>query len=124
MCESRVWTALAIASCLTAVGCSSDEPAASQRGRGVGSAGSSVGIGSNPTPGGPVAANGGNALVPLAGGASPGSPVVGGDGNKVCASAIVQTAKNNPTVVFVIDGSGSMCAPFGNGGTRWDAVRK
>jgi hypothetical protein len=28
-----------------------------------------------------------------------------------------------PTVAFVIDGSGSMCAPFG-GGTRWTELRK
>ena len=40
----------------------------------------------------------------------------------VCASAIVQTAKNMPTIVFVIDGSGSMCAPFGMS-TRWQALR-
>jgi hypothetical protein len=41
---------------------------------------------------------------------------------KVCASATVQTTKNPPTVYFVIDGSGSMCADFG-GSTRWQALR-
>lgn len=47
-----------------------------------------------------------------------------GAGGKVCASALVQTAKNDPTIEFVIDGSGSMCAPFGSdGATRWQALR-
>lgn len=41
---------------------------------------------------------------------------------KVCASATVQTVKAPPTVYFVIDGSGSMCADFG-GVTRWQALR-
>jgi hypothetical protein len=41
---------------------------------------------------------------------------------KVCASAVVQTSKNMPSIVFVIDGSGSMCAQFG-GSTRWQALR-
>lgn len=41
---------------------------------------------------------------------------------RVCASATVQTVKAPPTVYFVIDGSGSMCADFG-GTTRWEALR-
>jgi len=45
-----------------------------------------------------------------------------GDG-KICASAVVQTVKTTPTIAFVIDGSGSMCAPFGSGSTRWNALR-
>jgi len=44
-------------------------------------------------------------------------------GPKVCASAVVQSSKVPPTVAFVIDGSGSMCAPYGAGGTRWQALR-
>lgn len=40
----------------------------------------------------------------------------------VCASAVVQTNKTMPSIVFVIDGSGSMCAPFGMS-TRWQALR-
>jgi hypothetical protein len=40
----------------------------------------------------------------------------------ICASAVVHTSKNMPTIVFVIDGSGSMCAPFGSS-TRWEALR-
>lgn len=61
----------------------------------------------------------------LAGGAAV-APVSGGLANKpgqVCASAVVRTAKATPTIVFVIDGSGSMCAPFGGTGTRWQALR-
>jgi Mg-chelatase subunit ChlD len=41
---------------------------------------------------------------------------------KACASAVVRTTKTMPSIVFVIDGSGSMCAPFGSG-TRWQALR-
>ena len=44
-------------------------------------------------------------------------------GDEICASAVVQTNKNMPTVVFVVDGSGSMCAPFGETTTRWQALR-
>lgn len=44
-------------------------------------------------------------------------------GDEICASAVVQTNKNMPTVVFVIDGSGSMCAPFGETTTRWQSLR-
>jgi hypothetical protein len=53
-----------------------------------------------------------------------GSPVVGRgtQGEEICASTVVTTMKNMPTVVFVIDGSGSMCAPFGMS-TRWQALR-
>jgi hypothetical protein len=47
----------------------------------------------------------------------------GGITSKVCASAVVQAAKTPPIVSFVIDGSGSMCAPYGAGGTRWQALR-
>jgi Mg-chelatase subunit ChlD len=52
------------------------------------------------------------------------SPVVrgGSQGEEICASTVVSTMKNMPTVVFVIDGSGSMCAPFGMS-TRWQALR-
>jgi hypothetical protein len=42
--------------------------------------------------------------------------------NQTCASAVVRTMKTMPTIVFVIDGSGSMCAPFGQS-TRWQGLR-
>ena len=41
----------------------------------------------------------------------------------VCASAEVAATRVIPTVLFVIDGSGSMNAPFGNG-TRWSVLRE
>ncbi|MEY4576821.1 MAG: hypothetical protein RL701_1524, partial [Pseudomonadota bacterium] len=41
-----------------------------------------------------------------------------------CASATVTATRVTPTVHFVIDGSGSMNAPFGGGnGTRWSVLR-
>jgi hypothetical protein len=46
----------------------------------------------------------------------------GPSGSDVCASAIVTSMRNMPNIVFVVDGSGSMCAPFGSG-TRWQALR-
>jgi hypothetical protein len=46
----------------------------------------------------------------------------GPNGSDVCASALVTSMKNMPNIVFVIDGSGSMCAPFGSS-TRWQALR-
>src|SRR5690349_175235 len=105
-----------LASCLAAIGCSSAETSAPVRGRGSSTGVGFAGSGANPSFAGSSAVNG-----------QPGSiatvPPINADNGKVCASAVVQTAKNNPTVVFVIDGSGSMCAPFGNGATRWSALR-
>jgi hypothetical protein len=39
-----------------------------------------------------------------------------------CASALINVSRNTPTIYFVLDGSGSMCAQFG-GSTRWKALR-
>jgi hypothetical protein len=41
---------------------------------------------------------------------------------KGCATADIITERQQPIIVLVIDGSGSMCAPFGNA-TRWTALR-
>ena len=77
-----------------------------------------VGIrGSSGTPG-LISGVGGSLLPPAPAG---GSGAVGGP-DQVCASALVTTNKNMPSIVFVIDGSGSMCANFG-GSTRWQALR-
>ena len=51
----------------------------------------------------------------------PESSVVNGS-DMVCASALIQTHNVTPSIVFVIDGSGSMCEQFG-GSTRWQALR-
>ena len=52
----------------------------------------------------------------------PPPPDVSGGAAKECASALVQTNRNMPSIVFVIDGSGSMCENFG-GNSRWRALR-
>jgi hypothetical protein len=77
--------------------------------------------------GGAAARGFGSGPVDLAGFAAPtipsnpSGPAANG-GSDVCASALVQAIRNMPTIMFVIDGSGSMCAPFGNS-TRWQALR-
>ena len=102
--------------CLAASGCSDTQPRSRIRGN------LTAGSASPPKPNTPPAPNGGSLIIPSS--STAGRPAVGLDTEKICASAVVQTAKNNPTVVFVIDGSGSMCAPFGNGGTRWQSLRR
>jgi hypothetical protein len=105
-------------------GCGGSEEAPLRRGGfgggGLGSPGRPIGVGSGTAsfgagPGGPIG---------IAGrGAGPvGAAANGGGDPTVCASALIQTMKNMPTIMFVIDGSGSMCAPFG-GPTRWQALR-
>lgn len=42
----------------------------------------------------------------------------------VCAGATVTANRIIPTVYLVLDGSGSMNAPFGDGGTRWTVLRE
>lgn len=54
--------------------------------------------------------------------AGPGSTGSGPSAAGICASALVTSMKNMPSIVFVVDGSGSMCAPFGSV-TRWQALR-
>jgi hypothetical protein len=44
------------------------------------------------------------------------------EGSRECASAMVTTSRAQPTILLVIDGSGSMCETFGNA-TRWSALR-
>jgi hypothetical protein len=56
----------------------------------------------------------------LAGTGTAGAGTAGTDG--MCAEANVQTSRNTPVILFVIDGSGSMCDQFG-GSTRWQSLR-
>lgn len=119
---------LCLAGAFAAVGCSSEstDPLGSSRvatgapaaGRGAASSG--------------TAASGGSALNPGMGGLLPSPTRPGGvlpsaanppSGDEICASAVVQTNKNMPTIVFIVDGSGSMCAPFGETTTRWQSLR-
>jgi hypothetical protein len=80
---------------------------------GLGSAGSGL-IGVNP----------GNNNGGLIGSGGSGAAVGGNQnlGPNVCASASVRATRVTPTVEFVVDGSGSMNAKFGNG-TRWSVLR-
>lgn len=50
------------------------------------------------------------------------NPPLGGSGGEQCAEAMVNTSTSTPTILFVVDGSGSMCEQFG-GSTRWQALR-
>jgi hypothetical protein len=65
----------------------------------------------------------GNPNAGVSGGAS-GAGAVGasGSGPRNCADAMVNTSRAEPDILFVVDGSGSMCANFG-GSTRWAALR-
>jgi hypothetical protein len=77
-----------------------------------------VAAGRNATSAGTGAAAAGGLVVPESA-----RPIgVGPSGGDVCASAVVTSMGNMPSIVFVVDGSGSMCAPFGEG-TRWQALR-
>jgi hypothetical protein len=77
-------------------------------GGGSGTAGSLGGGFDSPTGGAPMQSGGSMAFDPMSG--------------MSCADASVHTSKAEPEILFVLDGSGSMCAPFG-GATRWSAVR-
>jgi len=49
-------------------------------------------------------------------------PLGGRGTSNECANAKVNTSTTTPDILFVIDGSGSMCETFG-GSTRWQALR-
>ena len=57
----------------------------------------------------------------IAGGGKAGSGASGLMKNS-CASTTITAGRKQPVVTLVIDGSGSMCAPFG-GSTRWTTLR-
>jgi hypothetical protein len=105
-----------VSTCCLALGCSSSSKLDATGGRrGTGfdnpvslTAGASATASSNGGPNPNLVPSGGTRLTNSA--------------DEICASAVVQTMKNMPTIVFVIDGSGSMCAPFGQV-TRWQALR-
>jgi len=46
----------------------------------------------------------------------------GGDGSNICADIIVEGVRVTPTVMLIVDQSGSMTEDFG-GGTRWDVLK-
>jgi Mg-chelatase subunit ChlD len=109
---SRISAAMWLALCVLSARCASpsDNPAARR-----GSSTSSTTSSSSPSAGsGP----GSGLIVP----ATTRTLGTGPTGSDVCASAVVTSMRNMPNIVFVVDGSGSMCAPFGEG-TRWQALR-
>jgi Mg-chelatase subunit ChlD len=90
---------------------SSSNPFGNAAGSGIGSAGS-----------GALARQNGGLI------ASAGTAALGGSGAlsmdpNVCASASVRARRITPTVEFVVDGSGSMNAKFGDTGSRWSVLR-
>jgi hypothetical protein len=81
-------------------------------GSGSGGTGIPGGVGNVGNPGGPPMTQGGPSTGTSGTGAS----------DMECASARVHTAISTPVILFVVDGSGSMCDAFG-GSTRWQALR-
>lgn len=101
--------------------CASDEPSGGRLG---GQSGTGA-TGGNFNPGG----NGGvSGLGPGGTGGAVGGVggVVGGTGGRgpggMCAEAMIYTSRSTPQILFVVDGSGSMCETFG-GDTRWRSLR-
>jgi hypothetical protein len=82
------------------------------RGSGTAATGATAGSG------GSVSFGGGTSGGVRAGSSAP----IGGRNAMECASAMVNTSTATPDILFVIDGSGSMCETFG-GSTRWQALR-
>jgi hypothetical protein len=128
--HSRGWFCLGICivCSMSNIGCGgSDDPAGGDRTRGNnsssnanGTAGTSLlpSAGTQPWSGnlGGGSGFGGSVLPSPQGGSSSAL------GSMECASALITTNKNMPSIVFVIDGSGSMCNNFG-GSSRWQALR-
>jgi hypothetical protein len=68
---------------------------------------------------GPIAGGGGL----LGSGTGNGGKLVGNNGKgESCAKTTITSGRKQPIVTLVIDGSGSMCAPFGDS-TRWQTLR-
>jgi len=103
-------------------GCAADEPSGGRTG---GQAGFTAGFGNPAGSGGGGLSGFGN--VSGAGGLSgaSGVGVAGGGGGLsegMCAEARIFVSHNTPQILFVVDGSGSMCETFG-GMTRWTSLR-
>lgn len=107
-------------------GAAEDTPGRSTTGGAPFGSGRNGSTGSKPSTSNPF----GNPDIGTAG--APGlAPMVGSDSKppsindpNTCASASVRASRITPTVYLVVDGSGSMNAPFGGGGTRWTVLRE
>jgi hypothetical protein len=106
-----------------AAGCSGDKPDGGGRptGLGSGSGGRPAGAGNGSGTGGSSGGMFGMQPGTINGGA--GTAMMPGAGADACAMANVHTNRTTPIITFVIDGSGSMCADFGGGMTRWQSLR-
>ena len=110
--------ALALLATVLLGSCSADAPTTTRRPPSF-TPGAGGGAGGSSSLGGGTAGNFGNGS---AGNAMGGSSVNTGGTGHACADAMVQTAIAEPDILFVVDGSGSMCETFG-GSTRWTALR-
>jgi hypothetical protein len=111
--ELRVVLFACAVACIHGAGCSAESVGGSGTAR-SGASGGIAGFGGYAGTGAGVpgaGASGAGAASPFGNSASQPTMVVG-----------MPSKCKQPTIVFVVDGSGSMCAPFGNA-TRWTAVR-
>lgn len=100
--------------------CASDEASG---GRSGGQSGAGAGTGGNFNPAGGAGGSAGFGVIGGSGGFGGfGGTGAGGTMGGMCAEATIFTARNTPQILFVIDGSGSMCDNFG-GSTRWQSLR-
>lgn len=122
----RTYRSLGLLLVLAALGCSSEVPGASSRGRTNQRSGPQPGSVDNPrssTPGlAPSSSNPGS-VPSLSGAAGSGPKAAPNLDPNTCASAQVTASRITPKVYLLIDGSGSMNADFGGGGTRWQVLR-
>jgi len=112
------WLALCTACCSSSMfACAGDGDSGGRRVPAARPSPIGGGAGSN---GSAAFGNGGASAV----GQSGGAPRAGGGAGATqeCARADLSTSLRTPDILFVIDGSGSMCEQFG-GSTRWQALR-
>lgn len=108
-----IWFMATMAS--AACGGDASDPVAARRGGSTAGRSARDELGGAANGGKPVAGSSGPALVIQNGKSATSKP-------ESCADTNVQAGRKQPLVMLVIDGSGSMCAPFGNA-TRWTALR-
>lgn len=122
----RFKTLCAFSCALVAIAaCSGDKPSDGGRINGPGSGSGGHGIGAtNSGSGGKIGGGFGQQPGTIPGSGTSGtSGMMPGAGADACAMANVHTNRTTPIITFVIDGSGSMCADFGGGMTRWQSLR-
>lgn len=117
-----------LASAFALIACGGDTPSTRRNGAGQQGGGATTGASGFTGAGSQAGTNGfDNGLpVPTAGSGAgiggAGMLPAGASGGDECARANVHTSRNTPTILFVVDGSGSMCETFG-GSSRWNSLR-